>query len=156
MTQREQMFTNYFCLSVYTMRIAAYSLEMASSYCASHKIKRTLQIAQAGENSRIADVTLKLRHESRNDILQDLASEDLKALGSILHELILLPSITDGEDALIGFIKSVKEVQHDKMEREASAAVESSGQNRGLPGNEAPDEKPFQWPAIPKKEKQAT
>lgn len=127
MRDRENLFTNYFCLSVYTMRIARFCLEMTRSYCNRQKLKNSLYLAEKAMDSKIIDVTLKLKPESRNDILDDLQSDDLLALGNILHEIIQSPCIADIEDPIIECIKSIKKLQHEKMERQGRGSAEITG-----------------------------
>lgn len=148
MTEREQHFTNYYCLSVYTMRIARFSLDMCRSYCAKPKLRNTLYIAEKAMDAKIADITLKLKPESRNDILSDLHSDDLQALGNILHHIIQLPSISDVEDQMIKLIRELKTIQNEKLESQTPAAIAEEGNDTQLQGVGESVEEPFQWPVI--------
>lgn len=116
MNDRESQFTSYYCMSVYSMRIAKYCLQMAKTFCAHGIVKRSLHLAELTMDSKITDVTLRLKDDSRSDIQHDLASDDLMALGNILTRLTEIPSISDVEGTLIDFIKEIKKVQNEKLE----------------------------------------
>lgn len=105
---REENFVHYYCLSIYTLKVAIYTLETAKDYCKHSTLKRVLDIAAKGLESKIVDITLKLRRENLADIKKDLASEDLHALGNILQELVISPGIACMEDDIIKAIREKK------------------------------------------------
>jgi hypothetical protein len=132
MNDRESMFTDYFCLSVYTMRIAKYCLQMSKSYCSRSRIKHSIHLAELTMDSKITDITLRLKENSRADIMQDLASDDLQAIGNILSRIIQLPSIASAEDVLCDFIRELKRIQNEKMESEIHTGHDEPRQDQGL------------------------
>jgi hypothetical protein len=128
---RDAQFVNYYCLSVYTMRISKFCLQMAQSFSQRRDIKNALRLAENSMDCRLAEITMKLKRESYSDIMEDLRSEDLQAIGSILHELVQLPSVLDAEDALMEFIKQLKQVQNGRL-AEIPGEPKKVGQDPGL------------------------
>lgn len=103
----------YYALTLYSLKVAAFSAEMAKDFAHHPKIKQNLNLAINSSEARIRDLMHILRADSREDMYQDLGSDDLQALGAILHELIMSPGISPIEDEVIKFIKERKKEMHE-------------------------------------------
>ncbi|UXO94095.1 hypothetical protein Pan5_53 [Pseudanabaena phage Pan5] len=110
---KELNLTMYYALTLYSLKVAAFSAEMAKDFAHHPKIKQNLNLAINSSEARIRDLMHILRADSREDMYQDLGSDDLQALGAILHELIMSPGISPIEDEVIKFIKERKKEMHE-------------------------------------------
>lgn len=110
---KEYDLTIYYALSIYSLKVAAWSAEMAKDFAHHPKIKNQLNLAINSSEARIRDLMGILRADSRQDMYQDLCSDDLQALGAIMHELIVSPGISPIEDKIIQFIKHQKKELHE-------------------------------------------
>jgi hypothetical protein len=116
---REQEFIQYYSLSMILMRLSKYNLEMAMEYSTSRRLKRTLSICASAQEARIAEATAMLRTESRHDMAADLSSDEIKAIGCILHEMLFAENILEIEAEVIDFIRGIK--------KESSESFDSNG-----------------------------
>lgn len=111
MTNREKNFSNYFCLSAYTLKVALYTCDMAMQYCAHSGMKNLLASTKNKINCLIGNLTFSLKPDVRQDILNDLAGDDVMALGVILQELVEFEQIADIENDLVKFIRERKPIK---------------------------------------------
>lgn len=115
MTNREKNFSNYFCLTAYTLKVALFTCDMAMRYCAHSGMKNLLASTKTKINAMIGNLTFSLKPDIRQDILNDLAGDDVMALGVIMQELVEFEQIAEIENDLVKFIrerKQVKEMVH--------------------------------------------
>lgn len=107
---RDQEFLQYYTLSILLMKMARFNMDMAKDMCAHSQVKHTLGVTCKFIDSKIADVRLKLKGESNRDVQDDLNSDELQALTSIIHELLVSTNIAEMEKDLVRWIKNIRKV----------------------------------------------
>lgn len=115
-TDREKIFVENFCTTLYAMKMAEYSASMCADFCHPSRgvIRRTLNLTQAAMRSKIADLTLKLRSDKYQEISADIRSEEVQALSLIMQEIIEYGEVLEIETELLSFIKELKNRKNDR------------------------------------------
>ncbi len=105
---REACFVEYYSLSIYTLKVLEHTLSMATVFCEHSGVKNILSTSKTKAAVMGRNLTGLLKPEMRSVIAKDLSSDDLMAAGSIMQELISLPSISEAEDKILHRIREIK------------------------------------------------
>jgi hypothetical protein len=104
--ERGAFFTQNFVLTTMLLKLSGFYALATKKWAKHTSMQQVMKMIFHACESKIADACLKLKAESYQEMRSDLSSEELLAVGNILHELLISKNILDMEDALINEVRA--------------------------------------------------
>jgi aspartyl/asparaginyl-tRNA synthetase len=106
--ESNQVFISNFAAAIYLMKTVEICLEAAADSARHPEIKKRVANFHVRARNHRLDVMLKLRGDTVRWIQDDLQSEDLQALASIVLTILEKPGIANIEDETIAAIRAIR------------------------------------------------